>query len=435
MGDRFDGGMDATAPPPFDGGGPLQRPFDAAALSDAGACANATVCSTAIDDLRQPCNPPAPAYRCGHARWIDARAHCGDRVRMEAVITGYPPDSPATIEVLHPANGSIVESINANLHGGRVDASWIAIAQTANWRTDRIPFRIRVPGIGITCTSSNSLTFVNRPTAPWERMNQQIAGLNGAAVNRIYDQALEPSRVHISVKVKLTGMSLQPAELLSIKRSIESTWNDGFSQHFRFHRAHCKCGATCNHVFDCCQLGFRLDFSFVDTGQHITVDMRDGTMFDNTGQLNQDRQEDTSRTGADPGFRDRTLYNLRGAIGSRSSREDDPGTIWYYPPWAAGRNGVITRDAMLMGSVTYAHEIGHILGNFDEYPGGSNDSQGYQPVDSTTPVSNQNLMSNFGITTMPARFYRYFLWFLNQHADSDPYVIVDPSANSNYVFP
>jgi hypothetical protein len=58
-----------------------------------------------------------------------------------------------------------------------VDATWVAKAPTANWRTDRI--RFRVTAAGKTCPSANEFAFRQRPTTNWELKNVAHASGNG----------------------------------------------------------------------------------------------------------------------------------------------------------------------------------------------------------------------------------------------------------------
>lgn len=360
-----------------------------------------------------------PAYRVINARWLATPVRCGDEVGFRAVITGSPADTTATIEIYAVGSGTMLMTKNVNVIGGVIQDRYRVYAFSQNWRTDRIKFRVLVPALSISGESENELTFRNRPTTGWELINQQLPGINSNP-HRIYDQSLEAGRVHISVKLRLTGMTVTPAERLSIKRNIESVWNDGFNPRYKFRRANCRRGANCPG--DGCNLDFRLDVNFVEDQPHISIEMRDGTLLDNTSQLNTGRRENTSRTGADLHWSNRAVCavtNIRGRAGDECTA-----TVWYYPPAAAS---------------IFPHEIGHILGCFDEYFGGGNDPQGYQPYPATAqtpiPPANQTLMSTHGVTTMHPRFYRYFLWFLNQHTNGDRYVIFDTTTNAVYRFP
>lgn len=72
----------------------------------------------------------------------------------------------------------------------------------------------------------------------------------------------------------------------------------------------------------------------------------------------------------------------------------------------------------------YAHEIGHVLGQFDEYSVGAHDPTGTQPQ--VSPVA--NLMATRLNTTLLNRHFRWVLAFLNSKTAGDQYVIIPPGA-------
>lgn len=327
---------------------------------------------TANNGATPACSPTASCAsgpcRCGDARWVDTQAYCGDSARIQATLTGNCPDGPATIEILHPTNGSAVDTINSNLRGGRVDAVWVAKTQTAGWRTERI--RFRVSAAGQTCPSSNEFTFRQRPTTAWILRNINRGTSPGfLPICEKVDAQLEANRLHYSLKVKLTG-TFTVAQQSDTKTRIETIWNDGFSNK-NFHRTRCLRGQTCNCAFDCCKAGFHLDFNWVASGQHYPLGFHPGATSAHSG---------TSCSGGD----------------------------WADPPIDA--------------TTSYAHETGHFLGQFDEYTGGATDPSGVQPVN----PAQDNLMKTAGDTTLFNRHFRWALEFLNANSGGDPYEIIPP---------
>ena len=332
-------------------------------IADAGA---SPACGTTVPCAAVPC-------QCGDVRWLDTQAYCGDNARLQATLTGNCPDGPATVEILHPTSGSVVETINSNLRGGRVDAVWIAKAQTATWRTDRI--RFRVTAAGQTCPSSNAFAFRQRPTTAWARGDRNRGTPTPYSdVYEIVDQRLEADQVHYSLKIKLTppaGAAAVPwnaARQATEKSNIETIWNNAFSSK-KFHRTACLRGRTCDCAFDCCKAGFHLDVNFVTSGEHFAVEIR--------------------------------LVLGRCATGRTGSYWNDPSAN---PP------------------TQYAHEVGHMLGNFDEYSGGANDPSGVQPAVAPT----DNLMKTGGSTVLFNRHFRWVLEYLNANSSGDVYEIIPP---------
>lgn len=327
----------------------------------------------------KPVPPVEP--RCVSTKWIDTEAFCGDEARLESEISENPPDGPATVEILHPSTGAAAETINANLTGGKVQAKWVAKAMTADWRTDKIKFRVKAAGI--TCESSNEFSFKQRPTTGWILIDKGHASGNGFAdVAEHHDARLEADRVHYSLKLRLIGDPFSDAKRQAAKTLIQNVWNNGFSNK-RFHRTKCKRGDACNCTFDCCKAGFRLDVNFVDSGEHVLVTVH-------------------ATAPGQPTFRS-----------------------------SMGRNTGDWGDPAKSPTTTYPHETGHVLGQYDEYPNGAIDpnfsaaNPDTQPPDAVAAGS-PNLMSTPGNQTLLNRHYRYVKKFLNDKAGGDPYKIIPP---------
>lgn len=311
---------------------------------------------------------PVVPCQCGTTKWLQTEAYCGDTVHLEATLTGSCADGPATIEVLHPSNGSVVQTIASTMSGGRVSATWVAKSQTANWRTDRLRFRVKAAGQ--TCTSGNEFMFRQRPVTVWALRNTNRGTAVGfAPVCEKVDAQLEADRVHYSMKLRLTS-PFTAAQQTDAKSRIETIWNDGFANK-RFHRVGCGRGRACDCAFDCCKAGYRLDVNFVASGEHYPVKVHAAAT---------DTHSYTSCAGMD----------------------------WADPPIAV--------------TTSYAHEVGHALGQFDEYTGGATDPSGAQPVN--PPAA--NLMKTAGDTSLFARHYRWPLEFLNASTGGDTYETVPP---------
>lgn len=286
---------------------------------------------------------------------------------------GCPPVATATIEILKH-DGSVAETLTAPITENHFTATWIAKAQTANWRTDR--HRFRFTAAGLTCTSANEFRFRQRPTTAWILMDVDHPTNNGfAPVVELHDARLEADRVHYSLKLGLTGAPFGAAKQASAKSQIETVWNNGFAAK-KFHRTNCRRGRACDCAFDCCKANYRLDVNFIANGfRHVDVEI--------------------FTSPPPPAARHRS---------------------------GMGRNGSHWGDPPINVTSTYPHETGHVLGQFDEYPTGGTDPSGVQPANSPVP----NLMATSGNTTLLNRHYRFALAFLNNHAAGDPYEIIPP---------
>lgn len=331
-----------------------------------------------------PCEGGMPhigLYNCGGTSWLDTQVYCGDEARLECNITGGPPDGPATIEILNSADGAVAATVGANLSGGKVAAVWVAKAVSANWRTDALAFRVKAAGI--ICESSNELTFRARPTTGWEKREIAHPTGNGFGdVYEIHDARLEADQVHYNLKLKLIGDPFGPAKQAAAKSLIEKVWNDGFSTR-RFHRTKCKRGDGCDCKFDCCKVGFQLEINYVASGQHVEVTVH----------------------ATAPG---KPTY--RSSMGHTSGDWGDPAKS---------------------PSTTYPHEVGHVLGQYDEYPDGGIDptysasKPDTQPPDASA-IGDPNLMSTPNNQVLKNRHFRWVRGFVNEKTGGDPYKIIPP---------
>jgi hypothetical protein len=319
---------------------------------------------------------PDARYRV-ECRWLDTEKYCGDDARLEVTCTPTPPDGSVTVEILHPTDSGVLDTLSGNMSGGRMQGSWTAKAHAANWRDAQIPFRGTVTSVGVMNTSSNRFRFRRRPTTDWILVDHDHRCNGGfAPVVELHDARLEQSRVHYSMKLKLTGIGLTAARQTNAKRLVEDTWNNGFASR-KFHRVNCRRGSACDCTFDCCKLGFYLDLNFVTSGQHISVEIV-----------------------AAPAPPAATPASCMGRTGAR----------WYEPP--------------LDEPSVYAHEVGHALGQYDEYAGGGTDPSGTQPA--PPPAGQANLMSHGLNTTLLNRHYRRVVQFINDNAGGDNYAVIPP---------
>jgi hypothetical protein len=321
---------------------------------------------------------PCPAAVTVTASWVDTQAYCGDHVRLQGTVTPAPPDGPVTVELL--MNGAAVAgptfAVAPRVVGGRIEGTWVAKAGSANWRTDRLTFRVTAPTASGPATSTNAFTFRARPTTAWSSLNVVHASAGGfGPSHEKHDAKLDADKVHYNLKIRLFGAPFGAAKQTAARDLIQNTWNNGFANK-KFHRVGCRRGRTCDCAFDCCKAGYQLDVNFVASGEHLAVQV---------------------------------FATAAGATPHRSSMNGNGGE------WG---------DPALSPTTTYAHETGHVLGQADEYATGATDPTGVQPA--TPAAGEENLMSTPGNTTLLVRHYRFALKFLNDNASGDTYETIQP---------
>jgi hypothetical protein len=308
--------------------------------------------------------------------WVETEAYCGDHVQLRGTITPPPSDGTVGVEVL--VNGSPVAdakfAVTPKVVGGKIDGTWIAKAASAQWRTDKMTFKVSVSG-GPTGTSTNEFTFKKRKTTGWSTLNVTHPSNGGfAPSHEKHDARLEDDKVHYKLKIRLFGDPFSEAKRTAARDLIQNVWNNGFANK-KFHRVKCKRGKTCDCTFDCCKAGYQLTVEFVASGEHLAVQV---------------------------------FATAAGATRHRSSMNGDGGE-WGDPP--------------LTPATTYPHETGHVLGQADEYSDGATAAAGGQPA--TPAAGEENLMSTPGNTTLLIRHYRFVLKFLNDNA-GDTYETIQP---------
>ncbi len=309
------------------------------------------------------------------AQWVDTQARCGDAVNLTATIAPAPPNGTMVQVDVFVDGGSPPTSGNgfsfkATINSGAINVMWPAKTATASWRTDKMRFRVTLKGASGSQTgdSTNTLGFIDRPTVVWQTLHNHN---NSPAATENHDASLDADRVHYRLLIALTGATLSAAAQSSLVSNIQSVWNGGFSNKF-FHRTGCGRGDACDCTHDCCKVSWKLDVAIVSTGQHLLV-----TIVDNP----------------------------------------DGG-----PPFRSGTSDTTARWSSSPASSTeYAHEVGHILGQYDEYTGTGavNDPTGAQPA--PPPSGEENLMSIVNNSRLFVRHYRWALRFLNANDGGDAY--------------
>jgi hypothetical protein len=307
-------------------------------------------------------------------QWVDTQVFCGDVAKMTATVTPAPADGTSATVAIFVDGGSPVQDraflIAVTISGGKINGEWPAKTATAAWRTDSLRFRVILLGAtSQTSDSTNVLTFKGRQTVAARLLHGPIV-TPSVGVMENHDASLNADRVHYQLRIAEAATPSAAAQ--AAVANIQNVWNDGFKNKF-FHRVGCGRGDACDCAHDCCKVSWTLDVSVVPTGQqHILV-----------------------------------TFHPSGDAGLFLSGTSDTTGTWADPP---------------QDTKEYAHEVGHLLGQFDEYsPAGVHDPTGVQP--NPPPAGEENLMSGAS-TNLFARHYRWALRFLNSNTGSDAYKTV-----------
>ncbi len=236
-------------------------PGSAADLAEARRDSDESFSSEPTDETSRTCGGGggAPAMTEEHVvtgRWITTTAYCGDEVRLQVSLTGFTENTAVRIEIYRLAvdlSTTTIHTINVTLPSSVGEERWVCNAPSADWRNDRIKFRVHASGMTAAAEASNEFTFRQRPTTVWSNLNVAHASPSGfVGLAEIHDARLEANRVHLSMKIKATGHAFSDAKKEAAKTLVQDVWNNGFTSK-KFHRTGCGRGATCDCTFDCCK--------------------------------------------------------------------------------------------------------------------------------------------------------------------------------------
>lgn len=185
-----------------------------------------------------------------------------------------------------------------------------------------------------------------------------------------FDVLITKGVITVTCKIKLApqgGLVVTGAMKSSWKSEIEGYWNNVFAAH----RKKCQRGKACDCTNHCCNFDIKIVCSFVDKGEHTTVDVHPGA--------------------------------CTGPWGSAS--------WWYSTTWWEKKSPVVP-------VAVRAHEFGHNMGLYDEYKGGATPPS-VDPNKYKEPTSS---IMNAGSSPMIWHFMEHLA--VLAHKTKDPYVTV-----------
>jgi len=259
-------------------------------------------------------------------------AKCGDKVGLIASGTNIPDDSKVTFAIRHFTKGTKVATEHATMRGGLVSKKeWVTKKAFDGWSPPTIDFR--VSAAGASADSMNRLRIYNYPDfAPYTKSitrNSTNHGINYQWDSK-FDVEFKDSVLTITVKIKLINykgkqrrrgkpplwkdkagnyVPVNAKTKQRLKRSAEKL----LSGKWLLHRDQCLRGSRCKcrKNRECCKFKIKVRVMFVESGQHHEVNL----------------------------FIGKNPYTV--------NSED-----WGRVPW---------------DNLDYGHEVGHLLGCYDEY--------------------------------------------------------------------
>jgi hypothetical protein len=369
-------------------------------------------------------------------KWSETKLKCGDPVKIESKTENYEDGMPVLHVIHHSAKPRRIFRMETGIvSGDEITIDWLT--RNGPWRKDVTKLKVRAHGFGGTVESSNELEIEipaevpkethgikpnvkNGLTTKWTMgwgsgagsfftslLNLGIVHIGKQIVTDPskrwgndfeWDVKIEKGQWKIHSKIELTdhiARSLGTRREMNKwrrkfkkkkkewKKILESTWDQTLSAKtaWREHRVDCKRGKDCDCRGGCCIFPLRVKATFVTSGGHVKVDLRPGV--------------------PDPD-------------------DADPNKWWNAGTWFAQLSG---REGN-PGSLVYAHEFGHNLGMWDEYPGGAVYPQFYSVPGSLMNNGEEIQIQHLNYHAEPGKSMHD--WFLGKV--NDDYDLIDKKA-------
>lgn len=285
-------------------------------------------------------------------RWSATKLKCGDPVKLETKTENYDDGLVIPHEIRRDKTQSqkkkklpsdLIDSVTGKVHGNRVEIEWVT--KHGTWRKAPVKLEAKAKGIGLPKRSSNVLeveipaaatVLVNEPNNTAKAIRGFKLPFTSMAIGLPtgieygnpygYDLSIRDGFVEIHCKIRIVNLGVAAAKLPTMekrwKAEIEGIWNRKWKEH----REACKRGDACACPGGCCLFPIQVKCSFVAAGEHLQVQLHPGPAF-------------------------------------------HPTKWWDAGNWHEAY--AVTGPREGNRAVVHAHEFGHNIGMWDEYPGGS----------------------------------------------------------------
>jgi hypothetical protein len=265
-----------------------------------------------------PSPPPAAIQKAVAGRFTQASVKCGDPGHVQADGTNIAEGATTTFTVRPSAGGEALATVSAAMNGQAVRGlDWRPRRPRRAARGDTYEFVVEADGQR--AVSSNRFSFHEYPAVDPETVTLARRSGRFGWTGR-YSIKFGSDHVTVSVKIRLVnrlGAKPEPGEAQppigdpvspADKAAMKADIESKLSQKVSLYRSACRFGTDCS-----CPVPVRVLVSFVESGEHHVVDLYQGNAQANALQWTRIRTRDNS----------------------------------------------------------WAHETGHLLGWFDEYPTGA----------------------------------------------------------------
>ncbi|HYI02170.1 PAAR-like domain-containing protein [Hyalangium sp.] len=277
-------------------------------------------------------------------KWSRKEACCGDKVQLSIRSKNVDGELPLPVTVHRSEDRkAVLATLLTTLKGNKAEHDWITVrgpykktVMARGLQKELKGKEMTSPNLELKSPAPTQERILGNRTAP-KYVIMNVAGVDQwvpAGTNYGwqygFDIAIKDGELVVTRPVQFrleAGVVLGPKRKRAWKRQIEAIWN----RKFKLHRTKCKRGGRCDCSSrnGCCSFTIRIVCQFGPWPQN-PVDLHKG-----------------ANDGVDP------------ATGSVPTN----GRWWYSNTWWEGLQDV--------PATVRAHEFGHLIGMYDEYPGGA----------------------------------------------------------------
>ncbi len=308
----------------------------------------------------QPCS----AKRIFNARWMSSPVKCGDDAVMMADTENIPAGIAAIFAVKRMSDSALLSTENENTEATSVEKGWMSKKPSADWNGAEVKFKVSAAGVEAD-SQPEQLSFHSYPSIAQASISGRMQSPPAPSTARFgWDKKVliefTDRKLLLTVKVCLrnktqarpergkkesyadwkqrcrdvpVGSAVPAAAKQTMKEGIESVYRD----ELYLHREMCQRDDACDCNLDhrCCKFPVEVQVEFVET----------------SGAMNHE-------------------VNLWPGTGRASSND------WYRTESRPGK--------------TWPHEVGHLMGFYDEYSSGAIGNPPWQTSSSTSIMGSGN---------------------------------------------
>lgn len=338
-------------------------------------------------------------YKIIEVKWSKAKLKCGDPVQIETktenfddgmVIPHTITREPSKAKKKNGITKEIIDNTQGNVGGNAVTIDWVT--RNGTWRKTPTELEATATGKGGPKKSSGKLKIDVPPEKDGPHITKKTVLKEGVIRLAVpgrrsamfkprgkywkmtygYDISLKQGVFQIHCKIKLKVQAgVRKSQLPKLKKAMKSEIENMWDRKWKEHRKKCKRGKNCNCPGGCCLFPIRVKCTFVKSGENVEIALFRGS-------------PDTNKSG-------QGWWNA--------------GEWWEQKTGKEGHGGLV-----------YAHEFGHAIGMWDEYPNGAVSEKYYAVQGSIMGRGSPNVMRHHWMI-YPDPGSSIHKWFLSNAGD------------------